>query len=368
MKRYDENGWGILPAEDEIDRCNAEELGFARVVRENRGRYQLVVANQSGDSFIDAEVSGSFRYCVGVAADYPAVGDWVAVRTEDGSFAVIEWIARRSSCFSRKAAGVTTEEQVIAANIDVIFLVFAINGGRNFMASGLERYLTVAWDSGAQPVVVLNKADLCSDEEREAAVLTAESSAPGVDIRLVSAVSGEGLDELSVGAQSGLEAGMTIALAGPSGVGKSTLINALAGNDVQKTGAQRDADLRGRHTTTHRELFRLESGLLMIDSPGMRELQLWADSGSADDAFSEIAELAENCRFSDCSHQGEPGCAVQAALASGELEHRRYENYLELKRELEYLERKQSEKAVGKGEQRWKDVSKLIRNMHKEKR
>ena len=363
------SNWGRLPEPPETERCANEGLNLGRVVREDRGLYRLMQPDFSDEQPpVSAEVSGAFRYLAVMPSDYPAVGDWVAFRKGAGGTGVIERVLPRSSCFSRNSAGVKTEEQVIAANIDLIYLVFAINGGRNFTAAGLERYLTVAWDSGARPVVVLNKADLCTAEQRESAVLTAEASAPGVDIRLVSAETGEGLDELDAGNASGPAPGMTIALAGPSGVGKSTLINALAGRSVQLTGSQREADLRGRHTTTHRELFRLESGLLMIDSPGMRELQLWADTGSADDAFSDIAEIAAGCRFSDCSHQGEPGCAVQQALATGELEHRRYDSYLELRRELAYLQRRQSEQGAGKQEQRWKDITKQIRKYYKERR
>jgi ribosome biogenesis GTPase len=352
--------WGNLPSETELKRCEAESLTFGRIIRENRGRYLIA----SGEELYDAEVSGAFRYKAVERSDYPAVGDWVSIRLTDNTAAVIEWIFNRKSCFSRKSAGIKTEEQIIAANIDVIFLVFAINGGRNFTASGLERYLTVALNSGALPIVVLNKADLCADDVREAAFSTAEDSAAGAAVHLVSAVTGEGLE----GLVKDLPAGTTIALAGPSGVGKSTLVNTLAGKAMQETGAQREGDLRGRHTTTHRELFRLESGLLLIDSPGMRELQLWGETDSADEAFDEIAELARLCRFSDCSHQSEPGCAVREALASGELESRRYESYLTLKRELDYLRRKQDEKAVGKDQKKWKDISKQIRKYYNERR
>jgi len=351
--------WGTLPSKEEIERSKTEALAFGRIIRENRGQYLIA----SGDKILSAEVSGAFRYKAALRSDYPAVGDWTAFRSEDDRIAVIEWIFSRRSSFSRNSSGSRTEEQIIAANIDTVFLVFGINGGRNFTAGGLERYLTLAWNSGAVPVVLLNKADLCNDEQRTSAVLTAEASAPGVDIHLVSGTTGEGLLKLT----AALAPGTTIALTGPSGVGKTTLINALAGNLELKTGAQRETDLRGRHTTTHRELFRLESGIMLIDSPGLRELQLWADEGSADATFSDIAEIAENCRFSDCAHQGEPGCAVQQALATGELEHRRYENYLDQMRELSYLHRKQDERAADADNKKWKDIAKQIRKFYKEK-
>ncbi|MDC7124124.1 MAG: ribosome small subunit-dependent GTPase A [Spirochaetales bacterium] len=351
------NSWGFFPQAD-LEFCESEGLFFGRIIRENRGQYLIA----SGDSIYDGEVSGAFRYKAICPADYPGVGDWVAFR-EITNPIIIEKVLTRKSSFSRKTAGIKTEEQIIAANVDYIFLVFAINGGRNFTASGLERYLIMAWDSGALPVVVLNKSDLCNEEERESALLTAEASTPGVDIKLVSAETGEGLDDLLVN----IPPESTLALVGPSGVGKSSLINALSGKTLQKTHAQRETDLRGRHTTTHRELFRLETGHLLIDTPGMRELQLWGDSDSANNTFSDIAEIANNCKFSDCRHEGEPGCAVQKALAEGFLEYRRFENYLDLRRELDYLQRKKDEKSTGKDQKKWKDISKEIRRYYKEK-
>lgn len=352
-------GWKIsLNEEYENRKSNGLETG--RVTKEVRHLYTLASESSSEkDEFLLAEVSGAFQYKAAGPADYPAIGDWVLFRRASEDKAVIEGILPRTSRFSRKVAGERTDEQVLAANIDVIYLVFGINGGRNFTSGGLERYMTLAWDSGAQPVIILNKADLCTGEERETAVLTAENTAPGVDIHLVSAVTGEGLTELT----APLSPGMTIALTGPSGVGKSTIINALAHTNLQKTTSQREGDLRGRHTTTHKEMFRLPSGLILIDTPGLKEVQLWADEDALAEAFQDITELAENCRFRDCFHQGEPGCAVQAALASGELEYRRYENFLELQKELKYLKTRQDAGAARLEREKWKGLAKIQKEL-----
>ena len=295
-------------------------------------------------------------------ADYPAVGDWVLV---DASQQLQQWIIRqilpRGSSLMRKVTGMVTEEQILAANIDYVFLVTALDGGRNFNLRSIERYLTVAWESGATPVLVLNKADLC--EDTEGSILAAESVAPGVAVHAISCITGDGLESL----YQYLSAGVSIVLTGLSGVGKSSIINRLYGDNFLETGAQRDADRRGRHTTTRRELVKLPSGALLIDTPGLRELQLWGDEASLSSAFPEIEELAAECKFNDCRHTGEPGCAVQAALASGELEQSRYESYLELQRELRYLKSKQDIRLRKQQQARGKAIAKFSRQRYSQK-
>jgi ribosome biogenesis GTPase / thiamine phosphate phosphatase len=262
--------------------------------------------------------------------ELPVVGDWVAARALDGERkAVIEAVLPRRSAFTRKEAWRRTVEQVVAANVDTVFLVTAFGGDLN--PRRLERYLTAAWDSGSSPVVVANKADLAEDRLLELAEV--EAVALGLPVLVVSAETGEGLDEL----EPHLEPGRTIALLGSSGVGNSTLVNRLAGRELLATNEIRK-DGRGRHTTTHRELVPLASGALLIDTPGMREFQLWADEDVLDSTFAEIAELASECRFSDCSHEHEPGCAVKSAIADGSLPAERFASYRKLQREIRALE------------------------------
>jgi len=262
--------------------------------------------------------------------ELPAVGDWVAARPLDGERkAVIEAVLPRRSAFMRKEAMSRTVAQVVAANVDTLFLVTAFGGDLN--PRRLERYLTSAWDSGSSPVIVANKLDLAVDPFAELAAV--EAVALGVPVLAVSASTGDGLDEL----EAHLAPGRTIALLGSSGVGKSTLVNRLAGRELLVT-AEISVNGRGRHTTTHRELVPLPTGALLIDTPGMRELQLWADETVLDSTFAEIVELAAECRFSDCTHEHEPACAIKRALADGSLPRERFASYRKLQREIRALE------------------------------
>lgn len=332
----------------------AQGLYPGRVIRDSRGIYDV----HRGGGIVTARVTGHFHYTAAGRADYPAVGDWTALRDAEG-VAVIEKVLPRKSVFSRKNPGRAAEEQVVAANIDLLCVVAGLDGGRNFTPRGIERYLAMAAGSGAAGLVVLNKADLCAD--REGTLLAARSVAGDAAVHMVSALSGEGLEELA----ACFEPSMTIAFTGPSGVGKSALVNALMREEVQKTGAPRPDDKRGRHTTSHRELFFLPGGAMVIDTPGLRELSLWCGDEGLDDAFAEIAEAAKGCRFRDCTHQSEPGCEVLRLVQDGTLPYERYQNYLDMKKELAYLESRVSEKDRLGRKAKEKDLSKLVRDFNK---
>jgi ribosome biogenesis GTPase len=311
----------------------ADGLAAARVAREEKGAY-VVLAEQEE---LTAEICGKLRHEAQSRGDLPAVGDWVAVsaRPEEGK-ATIRAVLPRKSRFVRKVRGGRTEEQVIAANMDTVFLVNGLDA--DFNVRRIERYLTLSWESGAQPVIVLSKADLCDDVAGRMA--EAESSAMGTPVHAVSAVRRDGLEVL----QKYLTTGRTAVFLGSSGVGKSTLINALLGDERLKTAPVRESDGRGRHTTTRRELIPLPGGGLVIDTPGLRELQLWADGEAVGRTFEDIEALATQCRFRDCAHGSEPGCAVRAALESGELDAGRWRSYVKLQRELRHLAHRQDQK------------------------
>jgi ribosome biogenesis GTPase len=334
-----ELGWSDQLA-TEFEPHAVEGLTPARVAVEHRGGY--VLYTEAGE--LRAEVAPRLRSRASGRADFPAVGDWVAVG--DG---YIHTVLPRRTKFSRKVAQAEAEEQVVAANVDVVFLVTAL--GLDFNVRRLERYLIMAWESGAQPVVVLTKCDL--DEDVDAARAEAEAIAFGVPVVATSAVTGTGLDEL----RAHIVSGQTVALLGSSGVGKSTLVNRLAGRDLLKTQELR-SDGRGRHTTVHRELILLPGGGLVLDTPGMRELQLWESDEGVAQAFSDVEELIAQCRFADCAHRTEPGCAIRAAIASGTLPEERYASYEKLRRELHYLEIRLDKRARSEERKRWRAIGK----------
>ncbi len=297
-----------------LDAVPHEDLSPARVAIQHRGSYGL----QGADGDTTATLSGKLRHDAAAAAALPAVGDWVLVRGE-----IIHAVLPRRTRFSRRAAGGRTDEQIVAANVDTVFVVMGLDP--DFNLRRLERYLIFAWESGADPVIVLTKADLATDADRRAAEV--EHAAPGVPVHAVSGITGLGVDAI----ERRLSDHRTYAFLGSSGVGKTTLINRLAGLDLATGGLRRDG--RGRHTTTRRELLVLPGRAVIIDTPGLRELQVWEATRGIEGAFADIGSLAGACRFSDCRHAGEPGCAVAAAIAGGTLDPARLASLRKLERE-----------------------------------
>ncbi len=316
----------------------------ARVIEQQRGVW--LVEDEFGQ--IWASIPGRLRHD---GSQIPAVGDWVGMR---GS--VIECVLPRRTVFSRHAAGRRTEEQTMAANVDTVFIVTSLN--RDLKLSRLERYLSSVYESGARAVILLSKSDLVVDSSESLAEV--KRIAAGVDVLAVSSFDGAGLDAL----EPFLQAGQTIALVGSSGVGKSTLINRLLGHEAQVVSEIREDDGRGRHTTTARRILPLPNGALLLDTPGMREFQLWDSADGMSEAFPEIDALAAECRFRDCKHESEPGCAVLAAIADGHLDERRIQNFRTLGRELQYAAIKQDAGLRAERNKKWRKIQKQVRAMY----
>lgn len=343
-------GWNQY-FEEAFEEYKQQGFDVGRVTLEHKKIYR--VASKHGELL--AEVSGKLRFNALERQDYPAVGDWVVITPRVAEQkATIHAILPRKSKFSRKVAGLTMEEQIVATNVDSIFLVTALNA--DFNVRRIERYVLTAWESGANPVVILSKADLCDNVEEK--IQEVESVAFGVPIHAISAEQNLGMEQLT----PYIYEGQTIALLGSSGVGKSTLTNALLGSRKQDVQTVREGDDRGRHTTTHRELIVLDSGGILIDTPGMRELQLWDADEGLSQSFSDVEALAEACRFRDCSHTKEPGCAVQGAISDGSLDKNRYASYVKLQKELAFLERKENRQARLAEKAKWKKITKSQRD------
>ena len=317
--------------------------------------HQHIYSVYTGDDEILATVAGRLRHRATGKHEFPAVGDWVALkpRTDAKARATIHAVLPRKSRFSRKSAGDVTEEQIVAANVDIVFLMSGLD--HDFNLRRIERYLITAWDGGASPVIILNKADVCDDVP--ARVAEVEAIANGAPIHAISSIDGSGLATLA----PYLAVGRTVALLGSSGVGKSTLINALVGAERQRTFVVRARDSHGRHTTTNRELVVLPQGGLLIDTPGMRELQLWEGSGTMSDVFDDIASIAATCHYRDCRHDTEPICAVKDAVARGELSDARLDSYRRLQEESRHLEAKVDERAEQQERRKQKVLSKNIK-------
>lgn len=327
-----------------------------RVAIQNKNNY--LVYTEHGE--LNAEVSGKFMFDAEDKEDYPAVGDWVVLRPIlDEQKAIIDKVLPRQTVYSRKEAGGRTEKQILASNIDTAFLMTSLN--HDFNLRRLERYMILSLESGTKPVIVLSKADICEDIDTK--IKDTEQIADGIPIHVLSSITHRGIEEL----KHYFEGNKTVGVMGSSGVGKSTFTNVLLGDGKLKTLETSSYKDKGHHATTRRELILLPSGGLIMDTPGMRELQLWEGEEGIENVFDDIENLISDCKFSDCKHENEPGCAVREAIYNGELDKKRFESYMKIKREVRYFEFRKDHKANLAEKKKWKKIHKQAKENYKMK-
>ncbi|MCF8261793.1 MAG: ribosome small subunit-dependent GTPase A [Melioribacteraceae bacterium] len=355
MYKLEELGWGKL-WEEKFSTHLSNGFLPGRIAVENKNNY--LVYFEGGETL--AENSGRLIFMSDDPSALPKVGDWVAIQKFDGSNAIIHEVLERKTKLSRKVADKNYSEQVLVTNIDFVFIVQSLDSNYNF--NRLERYLVTVFESGAEPIIVLSKSDLCDSVDSK--VEEIQRAYPKVAVVTTSSITETGIDKL----EGFLEAGKSHVFLGSSGVGKSTLINKLFDEDKIKTGDVRISDGKGKHTTTKRELIVLPGKGMLIDTPGMRGLQLWSANGGIEKTFDEFEEIAEKCRFTDCTHTHETGCAVIEAVEEGSIPESRYENYLKLRKELRYLETKIDYNARMEEKKKWMEIKQSYRKYFKGKK
>ena len=348
-------GWNGF-FENQLEENN--QLIPARVIGQEKSSYKIQLSDQITKH---AVVLGKFRHEVVEKSEFPAVGDWVLIdQNLTGDTSIIHKVLNRKSCLSRKVAGTEMEEQIIASNIDYVFIATSLNSDLNI--NSIERYLKLVWDSKAIPVIVLTKSDLCSDLNER--LLEIEKISVGVDKVVTSCMNDTGLEEI----KKYFLPHNTNVIVGSSGVGKSTLVNSLFGEIKVKTQGIRDDDDKGKHTTTSRYLFLMPFGGMMIDTPGMRELQLWGNDEGMEKQFEDIEELKLQCKFTNCNHNAEPGCAIQLGLKNGSLDNDHWNSYLKMKKELEFLQAKMDKGLQSERKNKWKKIHKTAKEHVKNKK